>query len=742
MRGSSFKRVWYVGLTATLIFVAGNVADKASVESKAQLNRSQMNSSNIQLLDIMETALCGSINTKDNLVFAGFGALLSILDVSDPGNPSKIANFEITKSIEGIDIASDHAYLIDYNGTIWVLDISNPSVPALDTTLAGISYGTGRNITWHEDYLYAARSEHGLFIYDATDPARPQPVGLFSAVNTAADVAVQGDYAYLADFSSGLKIINVADKTNPTLTGSYDRTQWIALSVKVAGNYAYVTSVFYDTGLWIIDITDPANPVDVGFCYVDFFPSDVVVEGDYAYVTSAGTDQELAVIDISDPANPVRTGGEPLAAGYQVALAGSLACVAASARGVSVVNVSNPSNPAEVGQFATLRYIEDIETTGDYLILVRTQGLTMMEIDRWDRQYELDRQFYYEESFAVEVQGTYAYLANCDSWYQNYQGLSIVDIQDPTHPVEIGFLGGYCIYRLAVEEDYLYFVDGSIFIVVDVSDPSNPAVTGSFPLHWARGLDAQGSLVFVAADDAGLRIVDATLPDAPFETGSYVSNWIANDVAVSGSHVCLAGGVPDSDFGLLIVDVSDPTNPAVIDSVNTSGNTRAVSISGHYVYLTGDGLTVVDVTDPWNPVTAGVYGAGDFTGRTEMTSSYLFVNSRTESGLYIFQTDLVSGSNVAGNPQNRLEQNYPNPFNPTTTIRYSIAEAGQVSLRVYNVAGQLVRTLVNTVQSPGQVRPVRWNGLNSTGQSVSSGVYFYRLTADGYTRTRKMVVIK
>ncbi len=125
-----------------------------------------------------------------------------------------------------------------------------------------------------------------------------------------------------------------------------------------------------------------------------------------------------------------------------------------------------------------------------------------------------------------------------------------------------------------------------------------------------------------------------------------------------------------------------------------------------------------------------------------MTSSYLFVNSRTESGLYIFQTDLVSGSNVAGNPQNRLEQNYPNPFNPTTTIRYSIAEAGQVSLRVYNVAGQLVRTLVNTVQSPGQVRPVRWNGLNSTGQSVSSGVYFYRLTADGYTRTRKMVVIK
>ena len=93
-------------------------------------------------------------------------------------------------------------------------------------------------------------------------------------------------------------------------------------------------------------------------------------------------------------------------------------------------------------------------------------------------------------------------------------------------------------------------------------------------------------------------------------------------------------------------------------------------------------------------------------------------------------------------PTNSLLQNYPNPFNPTTTIRYSIAERGHVSLRVYNVAGQLVKTLVDEVQSPAAIEPVRWDGRNDAGQPVSSGVYFYKLIAKNYTQTKKMVLLK
>jgi hypothetical protein len=91
---------------------------------------------------------------------------------------------------------------------------------------------------------------------------------------------------------------------------------------------------------------------------------------------------------------------------------------------------------------------------------------------------------------------------------------------------------------------------------------------------------------------------------------------------------------------------------------------------------------------------------------------------------------------------NSLAQNYPNPFNPTTTIEYSIARPGRVTLRVYNVAGQLVRTLVDEPQEPGRVRSVRWDGRNNAGNTVSSGVYLYQLEAPGYVRTKKMVVLK
>jgi hypothetical protein len=91
----------------------------------------------------------------------------------------------------------------------------------------------------------------------------------------------------------------------------------------------------------------------------------------------------------------------------------------------------------------------------------------------------------------------------------------------------------------------------------------------------------------------------------------------------------------------------------------------------------------------------------------------------------------------------RLDANYPNPFNPVTTIRYSIAQPSHVTLRIYNIAGQLVRTLVNEEQTP---RPegfaMEWDGASDKGSKVASGVYLYRLVAGEFDETRKMVLLK
>jgi hypothetical protein len=94
-------------------------------------------------------------------------------------------------------------------------------------------------------------------------------------------------------------------------------------------------------------------------------------------------------------------------------------------------------------------------------------------------------------------------------------------------------------------------------------------------------------------------------------------------------------------------------------------------------------------------------------------------------------------------PTSSLSQNYPNPFNPTTTIRYSIVQSGHVRLRIYNVAGQLVKTLVDEPQHPqAGGYSIRWDGRNNKGSRVSSGVYFYQLKTPGFTRAKKMVLLQ
>jgi hypothetical protein len=88
-----------------------------------------------------------------------------------------------------------------------------------------------------------------------------------------------------------------------------------------------------------------------------------------------------------------------------------------------------------------------------------------------------------------------------------------------------------------------------------------------------------------------------------------------------------------------------------------------------------------------------------------------------------------------------LGNNYPNPFNPSTTIRYSIPTAGYVRLRVFDVSGREVASLVNGVQSAGNY-VVNWHGTDDAGRSVASGAYFYTLESLGQKTTRRMVLLK
>lgn len=104
----------------------------------------------------------------------------------------------------------------------------------------------------------------------------------------------------------------------------------------------------------------------------------------------------------------------------------------------------------------------------------------------------------------------------------------------------------------------------------------------------------------------------------------------------------------------------------------------------------------------------------------------------------------TSGSPQGNNPipvHFKLMQNYPNPFNPTTKISYSVNSQSSVKLRIFDIKGETVRTLVEDYRSVGDYE-VEWNGSNDSGMKQPTGVYFYELIVNGQKQVNKMILLK
>jgi hypothetical protein len=102
---------------------------------------------------------------------------------------------------------------------------------------------------------------------------------------------------------------------------------------------------------------------------------------------------------------------------------------------------------------------------------------------------------------------------------------------------------------------------------------------------------------------------------------------------------------------------------------------------------------------------------------------------------------IIEGSNVDLPDRYALHQNNPNPFNPSTTIHFDLPEPIAVKLAIYNIKGELVRTLVDERMTAG-AKTVDWDGKNNLGSDVASGIYFYRIMTNAYVESRKMILIR
>ena len=135
----------------------------------------------------------------------------------------------------------------------------------------------------------------------------------------------------------------------------------------------------------------------------------------------------------------------------------------------------------------------------------------------------------------------------------------------------------------------------------------------------------------------------------------------------------------------------------------------------------------------------------------EPNSTYYWrVSSKTNTGSQSMYSNVQSfrtdGATSVGEPQEipnefALMQNYPNPFNPTTKITFSLPGDNFVTVKVYDMLGREVKTLVNDYQNAGN-HTMNWNGDDNSGQKVASGTYIYRITAGSFVATKKMVLLK
>jgi len=376
------------------------------------------------------------------------------------------------------------------------------------------------------------------------------------------------------------------------LVGGVD-TPGSADDVEVAGPLAFVAD--YGGGLRIIDISNPADPLEIS-ALEDITPArDVEVEGELVFVvTGMFSPGALHIVDISDPAAPVEIATfETLGAAVGLAVVDGLAYVAANNTGLRIIDVSTPTAPVEIGSIDTPGAARDVDVLDGvaYLADGRTGGLRIIDVSDPTMPIELgafDSPGYAEE---IAVVGGVAYLADYEA------GLRIVDVSNAGSPFEVG------VYDLPdngqindVEvADGLAFTAGREHYglqVLDVRDPTAPLESGGLNTPGdALDVEVRGEFAFLASREAGLQIISISDPSVPREVGA-VATAVGN-LALEGERLYHAG-----DYAFRVFDISNPEAPLEVGAFTGLDGPRDLKVANGIAYIadSSSGLRIIDAT--------------------------------------------------------------------------------------------------------------------------------------------------
>ncbi len=423
-------------------------------------------------------------------------------------------------------------------------------------TMVGQVGGRTEDVAVQGDYAYVAVGLRVVML-DVSEPVTPTRVGSTTPFPEFVEgVTVSGTLAYVADGIAGLRIMDVSDPSKAVEIGVYD-TPGYAEKVAVVGRHAYVADGHY--GLRIVDVSDPTDLAEVAYAYPLNYVFDVAVDGQYAYLAAAGAG--LLTVDISDPAHPMELGAyDTPGYAYGVDVVGGAAYVGDGWEGMRVFDVSDPRHATEAGKYDTPGWALDVTV--------------------------LDNTAYVASAFA---------------------GLRVLDVSDPAQIVELGSFEepGAHAEHVAVAPGLVYLADRDRGVqVLDASNASTLTQVGAYsPLVYADAVKVESSYAYVGAAHQGLRIVDITDPASPVEVGAYDTQSYATAVALQGDYAYVATAPGGPRDGLHVVDVSDSSRPFAVGYRPTfTGSFRDMVVNEGIAYVANEwGLESISLANPLSP---------------------------------------------------------------------------------------------------------------------------------------------
>ncbi len=621
---------------------------------------------------------------------------------------------------------------------------------------------------------------------------RPEPAKNLSSVTGARTACVGGNAAgFACDNVDLLAFMTLAD-----LGGAGQDTNdiWGWTDAQTGKEYALVGM---ENGTAFVDISDPENPVYLGRLPTHSSSSlwrDIKVYADHAFIVSEAGNHGMQVFDLTQlrtVVNPPVTFTETAHyagvgnahnvfidedTGFAYIVGATSGTPNLCGGGLHMVNIQNPTSPTMAGCYGGDGYTHDVQCVVYNGPDVQHQGA--------------------EICFA-----------------SNEDTLTIVDVTDKANPVMLSRTGytqrGYTHQGWLTEDQQYFLLDDEldelsfglntttrIWDVADLEDPQLATIFSNPVGSIDHNQYVKGTLSFQSNYTSGLRILDISDINNPFEAGFFDTYTPSNSKSFSGtwsnypffdSGVVIVSSITEGLFileptlgggnGQLTVTVT-PLNPPIVIPAGGGSfqydlditNNDVVSVTFD-IWIDIDGPGVARTLGPVQRTLgagaslhktftqnipgnapAGSYtltgNAGNF-ALADASDSFGFEKAAAKQAGAATVTDWAStlaafdnGADAGETPRDfSLEQNYPNPFNPTTTIRYSLDKSAAVSLTVYNQLGQRVRTLVQGTQAAGAYN-VEWNATSDAGRRVPSGLYLYRLEVDGVAHARTMTLLK